>query len=187
MGYDLRMVRKPAATPAGFEPLYEGQPDYWRFNTAGMQAMRQILLNAGMMDGELSPEWPTFPPEGWDHERAYSLLDALENGDTVDGAAPTLQEQEVVLAFMTESSRVREVRSASPGLVPICKFCSNDGWLVTPDECSILARGLRAAIESLGSELWAGEAIGEEEARSWILKFAAWNELAAAHGGYRVS
>ena len=33
--------------------------------------------------------------------------------------------------------------------VPAFKFCSNDGWLVTPEECSLIAQRLRTSKDVL--------------------------------------
>ena len=36
----------------------------------------------------------------------------------------------------------RSQRSPNPGKVPAWKFSSNDGWVVTPEECALLVEGL---------------------------------------------
>jgi hypothetical protein len=196
MGYDLHMCRKPRRIPPGFEPQYEGQPEYFRFNVFGMQSMRQIMQRAELLDDDVDVDWPEFPPAGWDDERAWTLVEAIEaeraeDTDHPDGALeieppPTLPERVAVTNYLAARDVVRAVRSPDPALVPAVKFSSNDGWLVTPEECLLIAHGLRRALDESGPALWEGEDITDHEARRWIEQWIAYNLLAADNGGYRV-
>lgn len=196
MGYELHMRRKPPRIPPAFEPQYEGQPEYFRFNIYGMQSMRQIMSRAELLDDDVDVDWPEFPPAGWDEERAWMLVEAIdaeraEDSSDPDGALrveppPTLPERVAVTSYLAARDAVRAVRSPNPARVPTAKFCSNDGWLVTPDECLVLARGLRRALDDVGPALWEVEDLSDHEARRWIEQWIAYNALAAENGGYHV-
>jgi hypothetical protein len=102
--------------------------------------------------------------------------------------------------------------SAQTGLAS-CKLESNDGWLVTPRECSAVAEGLRTAMERHGDDLLptsvpedvmalieelrqeypeevledAGIEVPSGESASELVQlWIAFHEQAAERGGYRV-
>jgi hypothetical protein len=107
------------------------------------------------------------------------------------------------------------MHSKHPGKVPSFKFTGNDGWIVAGDECTVIATHLREfakhvtqdKLDEMGREytkakqpmldamskngekvLTSNEMIGMSLAdyRSWINEWAAYNEIAAKHKGYRV-
>jgi len=80
-------------------------------------------------------------------------------------------------------------RSPLPGKVPVYKFCSNDAWVVTPEECAAIAEALTKwadeRAESLLSKVaQAANVVNEdiEEARD----FAAYNFACVDLEGYTV-
>jgi hypothetical protein len=50
--------------------------------------------------------------------------------------------------FDKKNAHVKAFRSEDKNLVPIGKFCSNDGWHIVPEECLIIADGIDKLIES---------------------------------------
>jgi hypothetical protein len=71
------------------------------------------------------------------------------------------------------------------------KFRSCDGWLVTPDECSVIADGLDDVLANfrgtLVLELGARGYSQTKESVVYLLSpWAKYNRVAADHGGYRV-
>jgi hypothetical protein len=105
--------------------------------------------------------------------RAAGALDAR----STPRPSPSGRATRAVLAF----------RSVRPGRVPLLKLVTNDGWVVTPAECRLLAR----ALEERGARAIArlARAGRLEDPEYWsrdILAFARYCRGAAAAGGFRV-
>ena len=100
--------------------------EYYRFNIAGMQQMRQYM------------------------------------------------EQAKVLDFKTNSTM-----SPNPGQVPAFKFCSNDGWHITPKECLAIALGLSNLFKNPDSGI-------SQEDLAWAAPFVLYCLAAANHRGFYV-
>ena len=110
-------------------------------------------------------------------------------------AEPTAEEKRILTPIRDQIAEIRGTRSANPTKVPAFKFSTNDGWLVDPEECRLIARALRKAVANsskffglfssfLPSRKESG--ISKREAGQWILNWAAYNEVASKHGGYKV-
>jgi hypothetical protein len=155
MGYDM-YVKDPPPSPdeADEEAIARWNDDnYFRLNIWGMSEMRRLMTDA--LDWEMKPpEWPdTRFLEGTEEEqdeRAKALL------------AP-----------------VRAITSPT-GNVPLFKFSSNDGWLITPNECRRIA-------DVLTNELKHWNMLGSNQSWKDVVKdFINFNTYAAAHGGYEI-
>jgi hypothetical protein len=141
-------------------------------------------------------DWPAWPPEEWDEQRAWDLVGALDEepgGDTrrVELATLTppvnLPERVTVLRYLSKRDAHRSIRSDDPARVPRIKFASNDYWTLAPDECRLIAAGLGHALVTDGAGLWEHQAdLKEPEMTAWIQQWIRFNEIAAEHGGYRV-
>lgn len=81
---------------------------------------------------------------GWDQHRVPYLglniwgmracRDAMTEGGVLDHETPLPHHAEAWNEVQLAT------RSADPNKVPAFKFCSNDGWIVTPEECHLIAR-----------------------------------------------
>jgi hypothetical protein len=164
MGYDMSI--RAYAGPDSVSTRQNGDcADYFRLNIWGMGTMRGIMERAGVLSYESHPSFPDYP--GHEH---FDADDAPK--DAVGGAY-----REACTAVIESV--------ASDGRVPAYKFGSNDGWLVNPDECRVIAKGLRDLVEC-------DEVHGDEDDGSWkwseeALDFADFCERAAEHGeGFEV-
>ena len=100
---------------------------------------------------------------------AFGILDEVMQGPEPKGA----------------SEETRALRSADPALVPAYKFLSNDGWIVTPEECDIVASALERGLRETRAHL---EPSPEEEGGlDFLDRFARFNRAAQKHGGYVVA
>jgi hypothetical protein len=117
-------------------------PDYFRLNIWGMATMRAIMARSGVM---LSADcvWPEHPGD--------------EHFDD-DGEPLTPKGR----AFRDAVEAVLR-QSPEQGKVPFFKFGSNDGWVITPEECRALAAGLRAVVNGDTGEALS-ESIEQEKA-----------------------
>lgn len=234
MGYDFSFEREPDPAPAGGGDPLEPEQGEFHWNIWAMAWMREVMRRAEVLTDEPSA-MPAWPPEGMsdeDAELAEILLDLSRLvSDTSDlyGFGLKLDAPSALLRAvcglledpppstlldrlakdldLAEVARV--ATGADPSKIPRYKFESNEGWLVTPEECRGLAAGLRAALEGRGDALFPtgvvtdavieelAESLGLEgqegfqpsidEARESTLAWIDYNERAAANGGYRVT
>lgn len=214
MGYDLHMVERPAAVPAAYVPQYEGQPGYYRIRAEAGRVLVALMVEADALSLEEEPDFPAWPPRGLEGSRAMEAREHLRSGAPLDPPL-TGEERHALVGFEASIDEVLRRPSSEPGLVPMYKFQSNDGWLVSPEECRSLDRALRRLADELSEGTLAhvlapfedqrrreaehyvrtqgfvplgyeGPILTLESARAWLLEFGAYNALAAEHGGYRV-
>jgi hypothetical protein len=214
MGYDLHMAERPAAVPEGYVPQYEGQPEYFRVRAEPMKVLVALMAEADAVSLEPTPEFPRWPPPGLDEKRAAAIAAHRRDGGRLTPPL-TIFEQAALRASEDALEAILRRPSAEPGRVPVYKFQSNDGWWVSPEECRGLDRSLRRFADELSDDVLAAvlapfEAVQRREAehyrrtqgfvplgfespilttesaREWLREFAAYNALAAEHGGYHV-
>ena len=180
MGLDLSMLRHPGKIPKSFPKEVRETPGYFR---GGFLVTMDV---AGIFDYDTEflkgPDWP---PPGIKEERAEQLRLLFEPAADDDPVIslidlkPTYRELRLMQKYFTESDRTNSARSKKQGRVPVFKFGSNDGWIVTPEECLIIAIRLRLYLAEESHVEDEGDPEGLEA-------FIAFNELAAKYGGYRV-
>ncbi|MDC0720276.1 hypothetical protein [Nannocystis bainbridge] len=185
MGYDLQMVRTPPTVDEDELPNSSGVAGYYRFNVRGMATTVGALEWADAIHyGEAAPI-PELELGELDEERVLAAFAALR-GEAAEGPAPTEAELAAARAYLQAHEAAVESSSLKDGRVGAFKFQSNDGWLVTPEECAVLARKLREHVEVIAQDYFPDAGVAREDGRKWILGFARYNEIAAEHGGYRV-
>jgi len=194
MGFDIFMNEEPREIGTDYEPQFEEDPRYWRFVSVGMRGMLELMHKAGVIDTNLSsPEFP-WPPEGFAEERVAEIEEWVFQ-DSEPEAEPTDDEKKVLRPLRKQVAQIRGTRSRNPELVPAFKFQTNDGWIIDEEECLLIADALRDAVARsrkfmglFSSFLPSKEETGisKKEAAEWILNWAAYNELASRHGGYKV-
>jgi hypothetical protein len=131
MGFALSVVDResfPVQLPIGYGPEADKQwktwftapPErrgVWEISSADMGHLRQAMRNTGVLVNVVLPDWPD--PFWVD----------------VPGDVPTLTDE--AMDFLEQGTDL-------PWCVPAFKFKSKDGWYVTPEECLVIARALRA-------------------------------------------
>ena len=214
MGLDIHMVQTPHEVPPGYVSQYDGQPEYFRVNAAAVPLLVSLIGASGVLVEEELPIWPDRPPPGLTIERLEALEDQGNGGEPLDNALGLL-ERRAWTTYKTALEQALARRASTQGKVPAYKLRTSDGWLVSPEECTLLAQSLTSFLPVLQQkqldEILApyeherrqqiayykakqgfvplgmdGPPISLEEAREWLAQFAAYNELAARHGGYRV-
>jgi hypothetical protein len=185
VGFDFKMVRTPASADEAELPNSGGVPGYYRFNTRGMAMTMGVFEWADVLHWEGRPTLPTLASSGMHDDRARAAIAAVRgHGD------PDERLTDAELAAARELLRAHDEAvsrdSLRDGRVGAWKFASNDGWLVTPDECRAIAARLRAHAEVIASDFFPDAGIPYKDGLKWVLGFARYNEIAAEHGGYRV-
>lgn len=162
MGYDLRSRQVNPDTQ---------RPERFRFNVSGMARLRAVLYELGVLDVDSPcPEWPVHPGQGHFDENDHPL--------TQEGRL-----------YLERLQKVREWH-ANNGKVPKHKFASNNGWIVTPEECRIFSKAIRSAgkevILTILQEYEEESPIFLEESADYIMRFGEYCERCASLGGFEV-
>ena len=214
MGMDITMHEPPTAAEVREAGLDADAPDYYRFNVSGMHVMVLAMVAAGVVsDRDPVPEFPVWPPNGAAKDREDALRDAVD--DPSLEVRLTSAERIQLRTAKAANAKALASRSKRKGMVPAYKFQSNEGWIVTPPECTAIATRMQAYASRLTQkDLTAlsvayakaqarllqqiqrpGETVVYNptdlgmtvaELREWVESWAAYNRIAAKHGGYRV-
>jgi hypothetical protein len=213
MGMDMHTVDPPRDLPPAYVAQSKDDPGYYRFRTSAMVVMTVVMKGAGVVVDEPPPKWPEWPPKDVPPDRLKLVEQAVSEGKLASEL--TEGEKKIVTAAIEVSKKVRATRSSKPGAVPSFKFGSNDGWIVTTEECAIIAAGLRRYAEKLKEQdlstlskeyadtqhgllqatkphaevlVQGYESLGMTlgELRKWVLEWAAYNDVASRSGGYVV-
>jgi hypothetical protein len=151
---------------------------------------------------------PAFPDLGSLPEARLDAMTAALWKPALDSKLPP-QDRITVARYRA----VLQTKSKHAGKVPAYKFEVNDGFLVAADECTAIAKALRsyrpdpakladlkkvwhdreAAVNAAVGDKVGTPVYGDEELslsladwKQWIADWAAYNEVAARHGGYLV-
>lgn len=189
MAFDMEFLVEPDDLPDDYESQDEGHPECFRAGGDAMALLVTVMTRAGVIDAvQPTPEFPRWPPPGLDEGRAQELARYWDEPSEVD---KRLQPSEVPVIEAYRRARDDAARTGSPnsGKVPAFKFESNDGWIVTSEECRSIVEGmsrllsgdLEAFLCLLKADGWDPEAV-TELMRLWT----SYNRIAADHGGYRV-
>lgn len=214
MGMDITMNAPPTPAEVQQAGLDKDQPDYFRFNWGGMHAMVMAMVAAGALaEDDKAPALPPWPPKGMTADTQARFEAAY--GDPKAEAKLSPAERTQLRALRATQQRLLATHSKHKGMVPAYKFLSNEGWIVAGDECRTIATRLRAyakrvtqkdldalgkayadaqrplteAIKKEGEITVVGNeslGISVDEFRTWAAEWAAYNEVAAKHGGYHI-
>jgi hypothetical protein len=189
MGVDFHIINKhemPVQPPAFDTLVWDEQgelPDPWvryfkatalesgdfHLNWGGMGRVCELLYVARVLVDVLQPE--PFPEHFYADDDNRTLTD--------------------------EAKALLSTGSGIEGTVPSFKFGSNDGWIVTPVECGIIARALRMrgpqpdtsyALPPGDIMVVSGQIMFTRTATAtdWVQNFAEYCAFAAEHGGFEV-
>lgn len=120
MGYDMYLVETR---------------EYFRLNIWGMGKALDAMHELGMLNSVGPGGWGL----PWPRETDYGLPEDFPVWDYDDESVPETLSPELRAALERYKAALDEHRRAgnmdAPG-IPVHKFSSNDGWIVTPIECA---------------------------------------------------
>lgn len=179
MGYDLQMI---------VEPKFQLTPGSYNTSGSGIDLLANIMDLAGVLDDSPVPTLEVaWPPPGMSAERAEKVYWYL-NGSAAPNPPASAAEFAACGNYKTARDRWAQTRSPQADKVPGFKFQSNDNWLVTPEECSLIAAALDKLLADPPKNL--GETIGfegdAEELMELVEDWRDYNFVASTHGGYTV-
>lgn len=163
-----------AAVMEASAAMYASERSYFRLNIWGMGHARQIMSLCGMLADCRHPEldeWPDEPemPEG-----------TVEDPDGVI-AEPGKFDAELIsrcTAYVAQRDAMLSLHEPADAIgIPSHKLGSNDGWLVTPDEC-------QAAL--LAWTEWRAQHREVTGFPDWWDGWLGWIQGAIEHDGFRV-
>lgn len=155
MGYDMYAVEQVDSPST---PRF-ASPNYFHLNIWGMGTARQIMLDLDMLNAEVEHGvWPDAPSDEEWVER-----EKVEPGSEW---AKFHEENDAVLSAHPNRDDPR---------TPAFKFCSNDGWIVTPVECKAMVGMARD-----------GRAEGKDLPEWWD-EWIGWLDHCSTHGGFYVN
>lgn len=149
------------------------QKSYFRLNIWGMSRCCDLMAHAGMLTGDQAPRFPT-PDE-------YGLQEWPDDPADYDGEERKAAEEKLTDAgrsFIDACQAVTDFESEPVAGIPIGKFSSNDGWLVTPRQCEAALAQWAAAPVATRVQIE-----GEAE---WWPNWIAFLQHAKDRGGFRV-
>lgn len=136
---------------------------YFRLNIWGMQAARKAMDELGMID------WEASHTEDWPDPGDFNL----EDWPDPDGEYPEGSPEDLFL------KAAEKVRSQTNSLISGYKLCSNDGWIVTPEEIA----GSLAKLEVVDGKHVVPKKTGIPE---WFGEWVEYLEEAQKRGGFKV-
>jgi hypothetical protein len=193
-GRSLRWQAAQAKVHEAYEAMNDAEVSYFRLNIWGMGEYCRLMDAFGMATdhGAAHPPWPEMDAYGID-DAAYEAVaypeDAAEDAPPLDDLTRAAAErfvaaQNAVLIWHEEGS---------PPVIPGHKFSSNDGWIVTPDECTAAISAWKgecaeagAGDEELGRKVLIDAMDENKMGGDYWLKWVAYIELAAQYGGFEV-
>lgn len=122
--------------------------------------------------------------------RAEEIYNYLEERATIE---PEPSEEEI--ASFHQAQRDQQAlfsrESSKEGMIPVHKFATNDGWLVTPKECAIIAKIFsQRLIDDNGFVIAKIAELCKVQKDQLVIELAEWgkfNKFATKQGGYCVT
>ena len=168
MGFDFQMQNKSLDLPPDYKPLYEEMPGAYQLSSTGVAVVGEMMFLSGVLD-TITP-FPDFNPPILN--RLFAKVSEL-----------------LRLAPAWSIDNLIERESPFEGKVPAYKFSSNDGWLVSERECTLICNALAENTDNNYSKLKKGklcQKISDQEFLTLFNEWLSYNSVAARNGGYRV-
>lgn len=150
--------------------LHKADASYFRLNIWGMGKVRDAMERLGALYGDYDrvaePDYPQNLPDDYYED---------------DGPERFPERHAQVVAALSWSPREN-----GEGGIPLHKTCSNDGWIVTPEECFVAASIIRAADTQDVLKVLVSYGIDNE---GWLETWNDWVQWladASEHGGFEV-
>jgi hypothetical protein len=195
MGFWMQFVRPPTKLPKWYEPLNPEYPDLYDLTFEGMREVAAAMSVAFLLDEKTpAPQLPRWGDVGLSPERGQELFELFvyrpkPGQQTLDDVL-TPEERPAFIEYLARFEAATG-QPAPPGQALGYKFRTNDGWLVTPDECRVIAHGLDEDLADHRDDLirglrHRGYSRTLDTVRDLLVWWAQYNRVAADHGGYGV-
>lgn len=179
---------------AAYNRLREVERSYFRLNIWGMGNVRRAMLDLGMCfesGYEWGAGWPAYPEDGTGAAIAAEALS--EDSDPQEYAAKYYSGQEVTesdiataRAYHDQANALRRDHFGAADGIPVHKFGSNDGWIVTPNECLQALAIWHATPQSARDDAFESAGMADADWERIWKNWLAFLELAAYCDGFEV-
>lgn len=179
-GRSSRFIAAQDKVNAAVDELDAAKVSYFRANIWGMGSLREAMEQAGMLF------WPESRRPTWPEAEQFGLLN--EEWWAYDEEPSDLdpEKQAAAKRFAEARDNVQSWHGSDDEGIPGHKFCTNDGWIVTPDECRQATAAWRSFSERAGGEDKAVEKLGVTDFADYWKRWVLWIERAADHDGFEV-
>lgn len=145
MGYSEEYLEAQRKVDEAMTAMSRADKSYFRLNIWGMGAYRNAMEDIGM--GTFAYDMPNWPglPDGMDQQAFWDWQEEPDNVPEDQAAA--------YQALADQMSAHKSAHFDAGDAIPLHKFCSNDGWLVTEEECRMALNAFCAFVSDapLGS------------------------------------
>lgn len=187
MTYELMTVRTPNMKM--FPDMTFSRPGYREYTASTMAKLKICMIHADVLDTENIHNDCPYPTPG---ERYHELL-AHHTGEKM--LSPDEYTQQEMDEFFEDAKKLRVWRGRrglDPNKVLLTKFCSNDGWVVVPEECMLISEALGRLLDRMYKKPELTSHLGEltgwstAECLMWVRQWQIYNFVASQSGGYEV-
>ncbi|HAU5010176.1 hypothetical protein PPO22_16130 [Proteus mirabilis] len=191
MSYTLYLQQTPTVgTKVPFPSLAKGN---YPLNEVIINAFLNLMQLTGNLDTDTLLDDKMFDKIWLKAEMTPARMEEI--GDYIYHHIPTHPaplEEEITLfkQAMQEEEALLAKESEKEGCIPIYKFATNDGWIVTPKECEIIASALTAKLlednHVFVEQVAKMSHIAYRSLEIALIDFGKFNQFAKKYGGYRV-
>lgn len=191
MNYTLYLQKTPpAGAEVPFPSLAEGN---YLLSEVLINAFLNLMQLTGSLDTDAILDEKAFDKIWLKAEMTPARIE--EVGDYIYHKTPTSPEpvEEEIILFkqaMKEEEALLAKESGKEGNLPIHKFATNDGWIVTPKECEIIASTLTKKLleenHVFVEQLAKMSHLAHRSLEIALIDFGKFNQFAKKYGGYRV-
>lgn len=191
MNYTLYLQKTPPAdAEVPFPSLAEGN---YLLSEVLINAFLNLMQLTGSLDTDAILDEKAFDKIWLKAEMTPARIE--EVGDYIYHKIPTSPEpvEEEIILFkqaMKEEEALLAKESGKEGNLPIHKFATNDGWIVTPKECEIIASTLTKKLleenHVFVEQLAKMSHLAHRSLEIALIDFGKFNQFAKKYGGYRV-
>ncbi|HEJ9628260.1 hypothetical protein CEP63_009065 [Proteus mirabilis] len=191
MNYTLYLQKTPpAGAEVPFPSLAEGN---YLLSEVLINAFLNLMQLTGSLDTDAILDEKAFDKIWLKAEMTPARIE--EVGDYIYHKIPTSPEpvEEEIILFkqaMKEEEALLAKESGKEGNLPIHKFATNDGWIVTPKECEIIASTLTKKLleenHVFVEQLAKMSHLAHRSLEIALIDFGKFNQFAKKYGGYRV-
>lgn len=191
MSYTLYLQQTPpAGTVFPFPALAKGT---YPLNEVLINAFLNLMQLTGALDTDAIIDEQSFDKIWLKAEMTPARIEEVGNyiyHKTPTSPLPVEEEIQLFKQAMKEEETLLAKESDKEGCIPIYKFTTNDGWIVTSNECEIIASTLtakrleenRVFVEKIAKM----SHLAHRSLEIALIDFGKFNQFAKKWGGYRV-
>ena len=195
MSYEFIIEGKlPSSVVYPYQIQNSAAPETFMMSEDAVSAMMSILQIMDKLDTEDSLTEHCFNQIWLRSEltpaRAEEIYLFLENQERVE-PIPSQEEIDAFYQAQQAEDKLLSKESTKEGMVPVHKFATNDGWLITAKESELIAEVFSEELVGenhfVVSQISTLCKISHQKLELILIEWGKFNLFASKHGGYRVN